>query len=235
MPTSAMIAVTGVSRGIGLEIAKRFASEGYKVVGCASSDKSVAEVKRKHPDFDVVKADLSNKNDVRAFCAHVRNAGPRLDVLVNNAGRYLPGKIETEAEDTFEALMALNVGGPYYVTKGLLDCLAPGSTVINVCSTASITAYPNGASYCISKFALLGFSKVLREELKPKGIRVVSLLPGATLTDSWSGVSLPPERFIAAEDLGHIAWLAHSLRHGAVIEEVVIRPLAGDIDESEFD
>lgn len=231
---SNFIVVTGVSRGIGLEIAKRFSREGFGVVGCASSEKSAAAVREKHPGFDVVKADLSDKNDVRAFCEHVKNRCERIDVLVNNAGRYIPGKIETEADDTFESLMALNVGGPYYVTKGLLEKMGAGSTVINICSTASITAYPNGASYCISKFALLGFSKVLREELKPKDIRVVSLLPGATLTDSWAGVNLPSERFIAAEDLGNIAWLAHSLKYGAVMEELVVRPLAGDIDESEF-
>ncbi len=231
---SKFIVITGVSRGIGLEIAKRFSREDFRVVGCASSEKSVAAVGEKHPDFDVVKADLSNKNDVRAFCEYVKGRCERIDVLVNNAGRYIPGKIETEADETFETLMAINVGGPYYVTKGLLGKLAFGSTVVNICSTASITAYPNGASYCISKFALLGFSKVLREELKPKGVRVVSILPGATLTDSWAGVDLPAERFIAAEDIGDIVWTACRLKYGAVVEELVVRPLAGDIDESEF-
>jgi NADP-dependent 3-hydroxy acid dehydrogenase YdfG len=101
--------------------------------------------------------------------------------------------------------------------------------IFNLCSTASITAYTNGGAYCVSKFALYGMTKVLREELKPHGIRVTAILPGATLTASWEGVDLPPERFIQATDVAKMIWSAYNLSPGAVIEEILMRPQLGDI------
>jgi len=90
-------------------------------------------------------------------------------------------------------------------------------------------AYENGGSYCISKFALLGFSKVLRNELKEFGIKVTSVLPGATLTSSWDGVEIPEERFMPAEDIGDSIWDIYKLSDRTVVEEVVLRPQLGDL------
>jgi len=93
----------------------------------------------------------------------------------------------------------------------------------------SIKAYPNGGSYAISKFALLGFSKVLREELKPAGIRVTAILPGATKTASWEGTDLPDSRFMKPEDVAEAVFSAWSLSPHSVVEELLIRPQLGDI------
>ena len=102
--------------------------------------------------------------------------------------------------------------------------------VFNLCSIASIEeAYPNGGSYAISKFALLGFSKVLREELKAYGIRVTAILPGATRTASWDGVELPDDRFMKVEDVADAVYAAYALSGRSVVEEMVIRPQLGDI------
>jgi hypothetical protein len=98
-----------------------------------------------------------------------------------------------------------------------------------MCSIASIKAYPNGGSYAISKFALLGLSKVLREELKPFGIKVTAILPGATKTASWDGVDLPDDRFMMAEDIAETVFAAYSLSSRSVVEEILIRPQLGDI------
>ena len=98
-----------------------------------------------------------------------------------------------------------------------------------MCSIASIKAYPNGGSYAISKFALLGFSKVLREELKEFGIRVTAILPGATRTASWDGVELPDDRFMKVEDVADTIFSAYSLSSRSVVEEILIRPQLGDI------
>ena len=98
-----------------------------------------------------------------------------------------------------------------------------------MCSISSIRAYPNGGSYAISKFALLGFSKVLREELKAFNIRVTAILPGATKTASWDGVNLPEDRFMAVEDVADTVYAAYALSGRSVVEEVLIRPQLGDI------
>jgi hypothetical protein len=101
--------------------------------------------------------------------------------------------------------------------------------IFNMCSIASLHAYANGGSYSISKFAMLGFSKSLREELKPHGVKVTSLMPGATLTDSWAGVDLPESRFMKAEDIAQLIFDVYNLSASTVIEEVVLRPVLGDI------
>jgi short-subunit dehydrogenase len=101
--------------------------------------------------------------------------------------------------------------------------------IFNMCSVASLFAYPNGGSYSITKFALLGFTKVLREELKPYGVRVTSVMPGATLTASWQGTDLPDERFMRVEDVAETIYAAYSLSQQSVVEEIVLRPQLGDI------
>jgi NADP-dependent 3-hydroxy acid dehydrogenase YdfG len=101
--------------------------------------------------------------------------------------------------------------------------------VFNICSTASIKAYPNGGSYCISKFALLGMTKVLREELKEHNVKVTAILPGATLTDSWKGTDVPENRFIKPTDIAETIWNAYLLSKNTVIEEILIRPQLGDL------
>src|SRR3546814_918439 len=153
------------------------------------------------------------------------------DSMVNNAGAYRPGQVHDEEDGVLEAMLAANLFGAYRVTRRLLPAMMArkSGTVVNVCSTASIVPYVNGGSYCIAKHALHGFSKTLREEMKPHGIRVVALLPGATLTASWDGVDLPPERFMPPEDVAEIVWSACRVSPRTVVEDIVMRPMLGDI------
>lgn len=225
------ILITGASKGIGLEIAKLFLSKDFDVIICASSEKSVSEVKANYPEFHSYLCDMSNKEQVLNFAKEINEKFGKLDILVNNVGKFIPGAIHQEDDGVFEQTMHTNLFGNYHITRALLPKMidAKEGTIFNICSTASITPYVNGGSYCISKYALLGFSKVLREEMKKYNIRVVSVLPGATLTASWDGVDLPPERFIPAEDIAKIIWDTYCLSPRTVVEEILIRPLEGDI------
>ena len=101
--------------------------------------------------------------------------------------------------------------------------------IFNLCSVASIQAYPNGGSYSISKFALLGLSKALREELMVHRIKVTALIAGATYTDSWSQSNLPESRFMKSEDIAQTVWDLYHLSENTVIEEILLRPMLGDI------
>jgi short-subunit dehydrogenase len=101
--------------------------------------------------------------------------------------------------------------------------------IFNLCSVASLQAYAGGGSYSISKFALLGFSKNLREELKPHSIKVTAVMPGAVYTPSWEGSGVPPERIMEASDIGQLIKAAAALSPQAVIEEIVLRPQLGDL------
>lgn len=225
------ILITGASKGIGLEIAKLFYNQNFEVIICASSESSVEKVKKDFPEFSSYICNMANKEEVLNFAKEINDKFGKLDVLVNNVGKFIPGSIHGEEDGAFEQMMHTNLFGNYHITRALLPKMIDSKegTIFNICSTASITPYVNGGSYCISKYALLGFSKVLREEMKKYNIRVVSVLPGATLTASWEGVDLPPERFIPAEDIAKIIWETYCLSPRTVVEEVLIRPLEGDI------
>ena len=175
---------------------------------------------------------MSNKSEVQALGQWINDSFGPLDILVNNVGRFIPGELHKETDEAFEATLHTNLFSNYYLTKAVLPAMMERKTgdIFNICSTASIMAYPNGGSYCISKFALLGFSKVLREEMKAYGIRVISVIPGATLTASWEGVDLPEERFMPAEDIATAIFEAQQLSRRTVIEEILLRPALGDLD-----
>ncbi|MFN7301070.1 MAG: SDR family oxidoreductase, partial [Bacteroidota bacterium] len=176
-------------------------------------------------------ADMGNKEDVQAFALLAVQRLGGLDILVNNAGIFLPGAVGEEADGVFETLMAVNVAGAYHLTRAVLPELRKSQRahIFNICSTASIMPYVNGGSYCISKFALLGMSKVLRAETLGSHIAVTAVLPGATLTDSWSGTELPETRFMQAEDVAAAIWSAWAINTHSVVEELLVRPRAGDI------
>jgi short-subunit dehydrogenase len=98
-----------------------------------------------------------------------------------------------------------------------------------MCSIASLGAYKNGGSYSISKFALLGFTKNLREELKSYNIKVTAVIPGAVYTDSWSKTDVNPERIMQVDDVVNMIYTASLLSPQACVEEIVMRPLLGDL------
>jgi len=232
-----LIVVTGGTKGIGRAIADRFAQADFDVAVCARKadelEKLKKDFKQKYPLVTVYPqpADMADRKQVETFVSFVRNIGQPVDVLVNNAGYFVPGSIATEKEGALEDMMNANLFSAYHMTRGIVDKMISNKSghIFNMCSIASIKAYSNGGSYAITKFALLGFSKCLREELKTSGIRVTAILPGATRTGSWDGVDLPDERFMSAEDVAETVFAAWSLSQRSVVEEILIRPQLGDI------
>lgn len=231
------VVITGATRGIGRAIAEKFAAEGFDVAVCARNKADLTameeELRAINPAVRVYtgRADVSRKQDIKEFVSGVVKAFGSVDVLINNAGVYLPGKITEEADGTLEKLIDTNLYSAYHMTRATLPYMqkSPKPHIFNICSIASFMAYPGGGSYTISKFAMLGFSKVLREELKPAGIRVTAVMPGATWSDSWAGVDLPRERIMEATDIADSIFGIYSLGHTAVVEEMIIRPQLGDL------
>lgn len=224
--------VTGGSKGIGFAIVQKLLEEGFRVFVASRSEGNLTGLAQKYGGKLVfISADFSQRNAIDAFAAKVVENTESIDILVNNAGVFKPGSVRHEEEGVFEELMQLNIAAPYHLTRKLLPLILKhkDSYIFNMCSTASIMAYINGGSYCISKHALLGFSKVLREELKDEGIAVSSILPGATYTDSWSGSGFPAERFIKPEAIAEVLWTAWMNRSSMVMEEILLRPVLGDL------
>ncbi len=228
--------ITGSSKGIGKAIALEFASHNFDVVITGRNEADLQAVsnqisqKYKVETFTFL-VDLSQREGCLNFANYVKSLNREITVLVNNAGKFEAGPMMTEGNDVLESQMATNVYSAYYVTKYLWDNLkkANRSHVFNICSIASINAYAAGGSYSVSKHALLGFSKSLRLEGIPFQVNVTAVLPGATLTDSWSGVDLPETRFMRPEDVAKVVLNAWYINEYTVVEEVLLRPILGDI------
>jgi short-subunit dehydrogenase len=161
----------------------------------------------------------------------VRSEADTIDVLINNAGSFIPGNISDEPDGALETMLDVNLASAYHLTRSLLPKMISARTgqIFTMCSVASLGAYPNGGSYSISKFALLGMTKNLRHELKPHGIKVTAVIPGAAYTDSWKSSGLPEQRFMEAEDIASMVYAATLLSPQAVVEEIVLRPQLGDL------
>lgn len=231
------IIITGGTKGIGLAIAHTFAKAGFDLATCSRNEGDLDDFKKTfasaYPGIRILtrQTDMSKKEEVMAFADFIKDEWDTLDVLVNNAGVYLPGEIHNEEDGKLESMIETNLYSAYYLTRALLPQMLPYKKghIFNMCSVASILAYPNGGSYSISKFALLGFSKVLREEMKDKGIKVTSILPGVTWSNAWAGVDLPTERLIQADDIAIAVMSASKMSPAAVVEEIIIRPQLGDL------
>lgn len=228
--------ITGASKGLGRAIAAKLASNGYDLfIGARNADELKFVGGELAAEYGVsvhyCAADLSMRKELSLFAEQVKNTFPKIDVLINNAGLFLPGQIIKEAEGVLEHQMNTNLYSAYHLTRALMSNILSGSNahIINMCSIASKIAYPNGSSYSISKFALLGFSKVLREELKPMGVKVTAILPGATWSNSWAGVDLPQERLMEANDIAEAVIACLRMSHSACVEEIIMRPQLGDL------
>jgi short-subunit dehydrogenase len=232
------IVITGASRGIGKAIAEKFAEDkqGHGIILSARQreplDLFTKQLQARYPRTKIMNyaADLSVKMEADGFgkwC--LQQFTP--DILVNNAGSFLPGTIYDEAEGTLQKMVEINLYSAYYLTRILLPEMIKRKTghIFNMCSIASLHAYENGGSYSISKFALAGFSKNLREEMKPHNIKVTAVYPGAVFTDSWSGSGVDPKRIMEAKDIADMIYAAAHLSPQACMEEIVLRPQLGDL------
>jgi short-subunit dehydrogenase len=228
--------ITGASRGIGKAIAERFAAAGHTLLLNSRSDKAlydaVADLQNRFPNVTIKAkpADLSIKEEAIQFGKWCLEAGTP-DILVNNAGLFWPGSVHDEADGIMEQTMAINLYSAYHVTRAVLPAMMAAKTghIFNMCSIASLQAYKYGGSYSISKFALLGFSKNLRDEMKPHGIKVTSVCPGGVMTDSWAGSNVDPERIMEVEDIAKMVYAASQLSPQACVEDIILRPQLGDL------
>jgi len=228
--------ITGASQGIGKAIADQFAAAGYDLFLCSRGEvrlyNTLEELQTKYPERQLYArvTDMSQQADAAAFAQWILSFGVP-DVLVNNAGQFIQGSISEEAAGTLEQMMQVNLFSAYHLTRALLPAMkaAGRGHIFNLCSIASLRAYPHGGSYGISKYALAGFTANLREELKTQGIKVTGVFPGATMSPSWEGSGVPAERIMQASDVASMIVAAASLSPAAVVEEIVLRPQLGDL------
>lgn len=231
------IVVTGSTKGIGAAICTLFAPFCTTIVLHSRSDTDLRlqgqELQRINPDLSVLyfEADFAIPQEVIKFSDFIHSRIPTVDILVNNAGIFFPGSVIAEAEGNLRKMMEINLFSAYDLTRRLLPLLRKSrrAHIFNMCSIASILAYPNGGAYTITKFALLGMNKCLRAELMPEKIKVTAVLPGATWSQSWKGFEAPEDRLMEANDVALCILNAAQLSPAACVEEITLRPVEGDL------
>jgi short-subunit dehydrogenase len=232
------IIITGASRGMGKAIAEIFAGDkqAHTLFLSARNEtalKITAEnlaAQFPHHIIHYKAADLSRKENAETLAAWALSIAVP-DIVINNAGTFIPGNTYNEPAGTLENMLAVNLYSAYHFTRSLLPKMIKNKRghIFNICSIASLEAYSNGGAYSISKFALAGFTKNLREEMKSFGKKVTGVYPGATMTDSWSGSGVAPERIMEANDIAKMIHAAAYLSPQAVVEDIVLRPHLGDL------
>ncbi len=231
------VIITGASRGIGKAIAQQFAANGHQLFLCSRNEEALNKTREAlleaYPGAKIkVKArDLSNKEEAENFGQWIVDNGYPIDVLVNNAGYFLPGKVHQEPEGLMEEMMSINFYSAYYLSRKIIPIMIRQKQghIFNICSIASLKAYPNGGSYSVSKFALMGFSQNLREELKEHHIKVTAVVPGAVMTDSWGDFDNSNNRIMEPGDVAKMVYAASQLSPQACVEDIVLRPQLGDL------
>jgi len=190
-----VVIVTGAARGIGKATAIELLEAGFFTALCSRNIQTMAsletEISSFAGNFMISSVDISVEEEVREFISSVAEKKGRIDVLINNAGVVHTGPVEKTSAEQWDEMMSVNAKGAFLMVKHSLPFMPRGGHIVNIGSNASKKGFPGWAAYCASKFAVLGFTNSLREEVRDRGIKVSAVLPGPTKTDIWD--SLPGE------------------------------------------
>ena len=225
--------ITGASRGIGRAISVRLAEKG-KLLLLHGRDKAALQktcqlVKAIGGEGQIVIADLSSVKGVERL---LRQVGQKpIQVLVNNAGVVCVKPISKITLSEWQESLAVNLTAPFLLIQKLLPLLSRGGTIVNILSVAAKQGFRNWSSYCATKFALEGLSQCLREELRPKGIRVVNIYPKATRTGLWKKVPgrWLEEKMMEPEEVAEAVYYAISRPAKTQVENILLGNVAGNL------
>ena len=232
-----VVLITGASQGIGAAIAQVFAREirGVRLALVARNERNLARVVQACAKLGAAvvafPCDVSDEKSVATMAAAVAGKWGAVDVLINNAGQFSGAPFTEMSVADFDRLIATNLRSVFLVSRAF----APGmiargrGDIFNMSSIAGLIAYPGGAGYSAAKFGVSGLSKVMRAELRDKGVRVCCVYPGATVSPSWKGSGVDEARMMPTEDVARAFFDIYRLTRKTVVEEIVLRPQRGDV------
>lgn len=237
MKTQRVIVITGASQGIGAAIAREFAREvpGARLALLARNERNLQRTAAACAKLGarplVVACDVTDESAVASAAQTVARACGAADVLVNNAGSFTGRPFLEMPVAEFDALIAVNLRSSFLVARAFVPAMVRRRRghVFNLSSIAGLEAYPNGAGYCAAKFGLTGLGRVMRRELRPHGVLVTNVHPGATWTPSWQGAGIPPSRMMPARGVARAIVAAWRLGPATFVEDLVLRPPQGDV------
>ena len=222
--------VTGASRGIGLAIVKVLMAEHCSLV---ATSRSLGQLPKKPPqDLHCIACDVRDERSVAALFAAVKKQFGHVDILITNAGMAHPLRnIADLPLETWREVVDTNLTGMFLCTRAALPLMRKGGVIVNNLSVAARGVFPGESAYCASKHGALGLTDTLRAEVRGRGIRVVSLLPGPTATDIWNQFmpEAPRDKMMSPETVARAVIAAITLPENATVEELRIGPTEGNV------
>jgi NAD(P)-dependent dehydrogenase (short-subunit alcohol dehydrogenase family) len=227
--------VSGGSRGIGRAVALALAREGAAVGllarGAEALHTVAGEIAAGGGQALAVPADAADEAGVAEAVAAVSGRLGPVSLLVTAQGTGTFGPVEASRADDWDLMMSANLRATYLLCRAVLaPMLAAGrGTIVNVISLAAIRPIPGCAAYTASKAGVLGFTRVLAEEVRRRGVRVAALCPGAVDTPFWDSIPDPPDRsrMLRPESVAEAVLLIATQPPGALVEELVLTPTPG--------
>jgi NAD(P)-dependent dehydrogenase (short-subunit alcohol dehydrogenase family) len=240
--------ITGASRGIGLAIAQALALQGCNLAITGRDKKALLAAERRlnratpagacpepaegapAPQLLTQICDVRDAQSVAALFAAVKKKFRRLDFLINNAGiSHAMAEVERLPLATWREVIDTDLTGMFLVTQAALPLMRRGATIVNNLSLAATRVFAGQSAYCAAKHGALGLTRTLREELRPRGIRVIALLPGATSTDIWNQFwpEAPRQRMLRPETVAQAVLDALLLPPDSTVEEITLMPTGG--------
>ncbi|HEV3409361.1 MAG TPA: SDR family oxidoreductase [Chthoniobacterales bacterium] len=227
------ILITGASRGIGRAIAEKLATPATFLLLHGRDEKALREtervVQRVGARAEILICDLSDPRAAEEMAEQI--AREPLDGLINNAGIAVVKSFAEVSLGEWQRSLAVNVTAPFLLTKTLAQHMNSGASIVNILSIAAKTGFPGWSSYCMSKFALEGFSQSVREELRPRGIRVINVYPAATATEIWNSVEgeWPREKMMPAEHIADAVVFALERPEDLAVENITLSNTSGTL------
>lgn len=227
-----IVVVTGGSSGIGRAIAIALAREGAKVCVVGRNPAGLAETAQQFSLITGLQADLTSDKDLEGLAQHMEQAG-KLDILIHCAGIMLSNRMECSRIEDFDSQYATNVRAPYQFTQRLMPLLisARGQIVFINSSAGLVARQADLGQYAATKHALKAIADSLREELNPKGVRVLSVYLGRTATPMQEtrfrqeGKTYHPELLMQAEDVATMVIHALCLPRTAEVTDISMRSM----------
>jgi NAD(P)-dependent dehydrogenase (short-subunit alcohol dehydrogenase family) len=226
--------VTGTTRGIGLAIAQALADEGCNLVLTGRDEQALRRISRELASAKIrilaQPCDVRDPQSVDDVFRVIRRQFKRLDILINNAGiAHANLTVDKLPLPLWKDVIETNLTGMFLVTQAALGLMKRGGTIVNNLSIAANRVFPGSAAYIASKHGALGLTNTLREELRPKGIRVISLLPGATNTDIWNTLwpQAPHKKMMSPATVAAAVVNAILLPPNTTVETLEILPTVG--------
>jgi len=231
------ILITGATKGIGKAVALEMAKANHSLALCARNEKELENLKDEllatNSKIEILtsKTDCSVKQEVATFADKAIAKFKNIDVLVNNVGVFSPSPILQENDDMLDFHFDINVVAPYILYKKIAPLMVKNNTghIFNICSVASLQTIVGAGSYCVTKAALLSLNNIMREETKPYGVKVTAIIPGSTLTSSWDGTTISPDKFVQPNDVAKSIHHIIQLSKGANVDELMITPQSGQV------